>query len=112
MLKLVNQTIVFILELIMIGWFAFFGFRLGNTTLTKYAFAVIVPVVATLLWGYWAAPKSANRLKMPYLALFRLSMFLLTSYFLYVGGQTSFAIVLAVISVITQVGSYFIENDP
>ena len=110
MLKYVNQPIVFIIELAMLGSFAYFGFQKGNSTLAKYTLAIIIPAIAIVLWSYWAAPKSAHRLVMPYLAIFRLALFLAASYLLYACHQTKLAIILAVLSVVTQVVSYFTEN--
>lgn len=111
MLKIINQTIVFLIELIMFGSFAYFGFQKGNDLFQKYGFAIILSFLAIFMWAYWAAPKSGNRLSMPYLAIFRLSLFLLASYFLHKCGHTKFALILAFISLITQISSVFLEPN-
>ncbi|AHM59321.1 hypothetical protein D770_05270 [Flammeovirgaceae bacterium 311] len=111
MLKIINQTIVFLIELIMFGSFAYFGFQKGNGLFEKYGFAIILTLLAIILWAYWAAPKSNNRLTMPYLAMFRLSLFFLASYFLYRCGQTKFAIILTIVSAVTQIASIFLEDN-
>ncbi len=111
MLKIVNQLIVFIIELIMLGSFAYFGFQKGNTSLVKYALAITIPLLVIALWSYWAAPKSTHRLNMPYLALLRLSFFLLASFALYKCDQTKYAIILAVFSTLTQIISLFTEQN-
>ncbi len=111
MLKIVNQTIVFLIELIMIGTFAYFGYQIGNSIFAKYALAISLPILAIILWGYWAAPKSVHRIMMPYLALFRLSLFLLASYLLYRCGQNKFAIILAIFSLSTQIASIILEGN-
>nr|WP_294896012.1 YrdB family protein [uncultured Pedobacter sp.] len=111
MLKIVNQTIVFLIELIMFGSFACFGFQKGNGLVLKYGFAILLTLLAILLWAYWAAPKSENRLKMPYLAIFRLFLFFLASFFLYRLGFTKFALILAFISTVTQIASVFLEGN-
>lgn len=110
-LKIVNQGIVFIIELIMLCSFAFFGFQKGNTTLVKLASAIAIPMLTIVIWSYWAAPKSRHRLDMPYLALFRLLLFLLASLALYKCGQIKYAIILAVFSTLTQIISLLKEND-
>ncbi|MEQ9442509.1 MAG: YrdB family protein [Cyclobacteriaceae bacterium] len=111
MLKYTNQILMFVVELIMVGSFSYFGYQKGNTTLMKYGLAIVIPAIAILLWGYWAAPKSTHRLSMPYLALFRGIMFLVAAYFLYQCNHPKFATILAILSVINQVVSYFTENE-
>jgi Protein of unknown function (DUF2568) len=111
MLKIINQTIVFLLELMMLGSLAYFGFQKGNGHLYKYTLAIVLPILAIILWGYWAAPKSAHRLSMPYLAIFRLALFLLASYLLYRCEQIKFALIFALASTITQVASIFLEEN-
>lgn len=110
MLRYTNQIAVFIIELIMIGSLAYFGFQKGSSTIAKYALAIMLPVLAILLWSYFAAPKSSHRLKMPYLALFRLTLFLIASYLLYKCNKSEAAILVAVLSTITQVVSYFLDD--
>lgn len=107
MLKIINLALVFLIELIMFGSFAYFGFQKGNGLFQKYGFAIILTLLAVVLWAYWASPKSGNRLKMPYLAIFRLSLFLLASYFLYRCGHANFALILAIFSTVTQISSVF-----
>lgn len=109
MFKYINATVVFILELIMVGSFAWFGFRTGDSVLVRYILAVALPAVAIALWAYWAAPKSSRRLRMPFLVLFRLAMFLLAGFALYLGNRPTFALVVAVLALVTQTISYFNE---
>ena len=110
MLKTINQTLVFLIELAMLASLSYFGFQKGNGPITKYGYAIIFPVAVVVLWAYCAAPKSQHRLAMPYLAIFRLTSFLLASYLLYRSGQTSSAVILALLSVATQVISLFVEG--
>lgn len=110
MFKYINQITVFIIELIMIGSFAYFGFQKGTTPLVKYTLAITLPLLAILAWSYFAAPKSGHRLPMPYLALFRLTLFLAASYYLYATNKGSAALVLALLSVATQIVGYFLDD--
>jgi hypothetical protein len=107
MLRYVNQLVVFLLELVMFGALGFYGFQKGSGTTTKYALAVILPAIAVLLWGYYAAPKSSHRLPMPYLALFRGVFFLCAAYLLYECGQKNWALLVAALAPITQAISYY-----
>ena len=95
----------------MLGSFAYFGIQKGSSTFIKYASAIVIVAVAIFLWSYFAAPRSAHRLRMPYLAIFRLAMFLIASYLLHRCDQTKFAIIMAAFSTATQIVSLFTERD-
>ena len=110
MFRTINQITVFFIELIMLGTFACVGFQKGNSILIKYLLSIILPVSVILLWGYFAAPKSPNRLEMPYLVIFRLVLFLSTSYLLYKLNQVNVAFVVALLSISTQITSYFLND--
>ncbi len=107
MIVALNKGIVFLLEIVMIISFAWFGFQKGTNMYVKWMLAAALPVVAILLWGYFAAPKSSHRLSMPYLAFFRAMMFLAASWCLYKCNKTSAAISVAILSFATQLLSYY-----
>jgi hypothetical protein len=97
-----NKGIVFLLEIVMIVSCAYFGFQKGTNIYAKWMLAIILPALAILLWGYYAAPKSSHRLSMPHLAVFRALMFLAAACCLYRCNKISAAISLAVLSFATQ----------
>ena len=111
MIKLINSVLVFILEMAMLGSFAYFGFQKGSSMFIKYTSAIVLVAGAIFLWSYFAAPRSEHRLRMPYLAIFRLAMFLIASYLLYKCDRTKFAIVMVALSTATQMVSLFTERD-
>lgn len=106
MLKYFNQIIVFMMELVMVGFFAYYGYHRNTTVLNRYLLACCLPGAAIFLWGRFAAPKSSTRLTMPYLVMFRAMMFLVTSVVLYQSGNVPMAIIIAVLAVVTQAVSY------
>jgi hypothetical protein len=110
MLKMANQIVVFAIEIAMLCSFAYFGFQQGNTIAGKFALAISIPAVSILIWSFWAAPKSRYRLKMPYLAIFRLFLFLLASTALYKCDKAKYAVILAIFSAVTQVVSLLTEK--
>ena len=79
-LKYLNYFIVFILELVMIASFAYYGYRRNTTQFNRYLLAFSLSFAAIILWAWFAAPKSSHKLRMPYLALFRAAMFLAASF--------------------------------
>lgn len=111
MVKIVIPVVVFLIELVMLGSLAYFGYQKGNGPVVKYVLAIILPVVSIILWGYFAAPKSDHRLAMPYVAMFRLGMFLAASYALYKCGETRIALILALVSTATQLACLYLEIE-
>lgn len=111
MLKVLNQVIVFIMELVMLYSFWQFGHKTGSNTFTQYILAILLSAICIVLWGIFAAPKSAKRLSMPYLGLFRCGMFLTAALFLFLHNLQTMAIVMTVLAFITQVASLYIEID-
>lgn len=93
MLKLLNQVLAFSLELWMLYMLGYSGYQNGKGTGWKYALAIALPVVAVLLWGYFAAPKSDHRLVFPYLTMFKLTLFGITAFLWYKSGHQQSALV-------------------
>lgn len=105
-LKTINSLITFVLELVMIGTMATFGYKLSEDLVLKWVFAVIIPLAAVVLWGRLAAPRSRYRLVVPYVNAFRLFMFAVTALMLYEMEANNIAAVVAIAAVVTQAISY------
>ncbi len=54
-----NATLAFLLELAALGLLAWGGWRLGGDGVVRVGLAVVLPVVAAVLWGAFAAPQAA-----------------------------------------------------
>lgn len=103
MIYTANLIVMFFVELAMLAIFAFYGYEIGDTTILRIVYAVLLPTLALVIWRVWAAPKAKRQLKMPYLVLFRMGLFLVAAYLLYHLGQKTQAIVFASIAMITQI---------
>lgn len=110
MVKSVNQTFVFFMELVMIGSLAYYGYK-QSTFVNRYLLAILLPAIAITLWAIFAAPKSSNRLNLPYLVIFRAAMFLIASLLLYLSGNKVVAWITAIIAIVTQVIAYYTEDN-
>lgn len=110
MLKSINQILVFTMELVMLGAFAIYGYN-HTTLVNRYVFSFALVAIAIGLWGVFAAPKSLHRLSLPFLVLFRAAMFLTASFLLFLSGYKTLAVVMGVLSVVTQTYSYFMEKN-
>lgn len=111
MLKTLNQTTTFLLEIAMLISMGYYAMAKPWSLLPKVALAIGLIAVAILLWAILAAPRSTNRLDMPYLVLFRAGMFLVASFLLYQSGQKNIALVLAALAIVTQTISLFTEVE-
>jgi hypothetical protein len=59
MFEAANLLIRFLLELAALGALGWYGARTGDTTAAKVALGAGLPLAAAVLWGMFAAPKSA-----------------------------------------------------
>jgi hypothetical protein len=110
MLKTVNQVVTFLLEIAMLIAYGYYGMSGSQTFLYRLLFTIFLVALVIVLWGTFAAPKSARRLKMPYLAIFRTTVFLISAFLLFQAGQKNMAIILAGLSVVTQAIGYYAEK--
>lgn len=55
LIKNINSTLFFFLELGMFIALAYVGYSFGKSTVTKWLLGIILPLTAILLWGYFAA---------------------------------------------------------
>ena len=96
-LKAANLGLAFLLELVALASFAFWGFTATDTTTLNVVLGIGVPIVAIVLWGFFAAPQSERRLRgTPYL-IFKLAFFTLAIVALYLAGSTTLALIFAVV---------------
>lgn len=100
-IKLIHQLVAFLLELGMLVTLGMWGFQGERSTLEKYLLGLGLPLFAAVLWGVLAAPKSANRLKLPYRLLFSGTLFLLSTFLLYRLGHTKLAFFFAGVAVVS-----------
>lgn len=95
-IKNIHLLVAFLLELFMLGAIGWWGYRQGSTPVAKYALAISLILLASVLWGIFAAPKSKKRLALAPRLLFELCMFLMAAFLLYQGGEGVLAIVFAI----------------
>ncbi|HKJ40688.1 MAG TPA: YrdB family protein [Sunxiuqinia sp.] len=74
-IKQTNLLVSFLLELVLIVLFSYWGYQLGDSILTNYLFALLLPGFLIAIWGLWVAPKSKRRLKNPFRTISKLLLF-------------------------------------
>ncbi len=62
----------------MLGCLGLAGWRLGNSQAASLALAVVLPVVAAVVWGRWVAPRTSHRLADPTRLALEAALFTLT----------------------------------
>lgn len=91
-LKMLNSGLMFFLELGMLSALGYVGFTNNAHPFGKYLAGIGMPVLAAVLWGIFAAPRSGNRLEQPYPFLFGLTLFGITAWLLYWAGYPRLAL--------------------
>jgi uncharacterized protein DUF2568 len=111
MIKSINQILVFILEMIMLFSYGYFGMTRQWNFSPKLLFTFLFVSAAIILWSIFAAPKSGRRLAMPYLSIFRMLMFSLSAFLLVECGYKNFGMIVFIFSLVTQAMSLFTEQS-
>jgi hypothetical protein len=103
-IKGANLALRFLLELVALGAFAYWGFTLPDaSTIFRIIIGLGAPILAATLWGFFAAPKSARRLHgTPYHA-FEIVFFGLAVAALVMAGSTTLGMILAVVVVVNLI---------
>lgn len=96
MSKTVNDILAFLLELVMFFVYGYWGFQHANTLLSKWVLALTCVVTAAILWGIWAAPKSAQRLEFYPRMVFELAVLLGAAFLTHRLGNTKLAIAFSI----------------
>jgi len=105
-LKNFNLLIAFLLEIISIIIFGYWGFLQGNSSITKYALAILLSIIAIILWSYFAAPKSKHRIEFPYRIIFELVFFAVATFLLYKTGNINGALYLGTVAVLSKLFAF------
>ncbi len=105
-LKGINLTLSFLLELAMLVAYGYWGFNTGSSTLVHWILGLGIPIVAIIIWSIYNVPMSKRRLPRTPRMILEVVMFSLGALALAVTGQTTWAIIFAVLIVVNQVLLY------
>jgi hypothetical protein len=103
MIKPVNLALKFLLELAASAAFAVWGAHAGSGAFAV-VLAIAAPLIAVLLWGRLAAPRSAHRLPLGTRIPFELGVFLLAALALLAAGHAVAAVVFAALVALNALG--------
>jgi hypothetical protein len=101
-LKTINVTLAFLLELFMLAAFSYWGFQGEKSVLLKWLLGIGLPLGIVLLWGFYLAPNSKQRLKLKAGLALSLALFLGAALALSQAGQAVLAIILASLALLNR----------
>lgn len=108
-IKVINTGLSFLLELLALAIFGYFGYQLNLPGWGRVIAAVIIPLVVAILWGIFAAPNSSTRLKGLRLLVFKTVVFGAAVLVLYYVDYPSLAIIMFVIVVVNLALEFFVD---
>lgn len=106
-IKIINQVTAFLLELGMLAAIGHWGYLQGKSLWLKYAIALLLILVVVILWGYFAAPKSVNRLSLAYRLAFEFVLFMLATFMLHKSGNTNYAVAFGLVAIVNLCFEYY-----
>lgn len=98
-MRLFNEGLAFLLELLALAALAYWGFRTGDGLAPKLVFGIGAPVLAAIVWGLFAAPRATFGLPLPGVLLAKAVVYGAAVVALIAAHQPALGIVLAVLAV-------------
>lgn len=98
-MRLVNEGLAFLLELLAFVALAYWGFRTGDGLALKFVLGIGVPVLAAVVWGLFAAPRATFGLPLPGVLLAKAIVFGAAVVALIATGALVLGIVFGVLAV-------------
>ncbi|WP_326699510.1 YrdB family protein [Streptomyces sp. NBC_01754] len=103
-----NEVLAFVLEVVVIGALAWWGFTVRDGTLVSAVLGIGVPAVAVALWGLFAAPRARFRVPVAVVLVVKAVVLGGGAGAVYGTGRPVTATVLAVVLVVnTGCAEYF-----
>ncbi len=76
-IKVVNVILRFLLELIGLTVYGYWGYKMGMTAIMRWGFAAGIPFMIAVVWGLFGSPKAIFQLSGLPLLLLEICIFLL-----------------------------------
>ena len=111
LLQNANLALAFLLELVAIASFAYWGFNASDSTVLKIVLGVGTPIVAIVLWGVFAAPRSERRLQGSAYLVFKVIFFALAILALIAAGSVTLGLIFALVFVANTILAYLWHQE-
>lgn len=86
-LRAINKLVAFLLELVMLAIFVYWGLQLNTATAVRILASIGSPALIIAVWAKWLAPRAEHRLQGRVLVGAKLSIFGLASVALWHAGR-------------------------
>ena len=101
-IKGANLAVAFLLEVVALIAFAFWGWTVGTNDVTRLLLMIALPLAAALLWGAFLSPKPDFQLPVAVVASAQLAFFVLAVLALSASGHPLAALVTGVVLLVNR----------
>ena len=108
-MKILTPVLAFLIEIVVIIAFGYWGFHLSNSTLVHWGVGLGAPLVVIVLWWRFAAPKASGRLSRIPLLIFKIIIFTLSAIAFFAAGSHKTAFILEAIALLSAILSFVWE---
>jgi len=109
-IKYLNLLIAFLLEIVLVIIVSYWGLSQGRSSVSKYALAILLPLIVIILWGRFAAPASRHRIKFPYRIIFELAFFAIGTFLLYDITNKNKAAYFGITALVSKTIAFFLRQ--
>lgn len=106
MLKSINLGLRFILELIALISFGYWGFKTKETFVLKVCFGIGLPLLTAIIWGIFGSPKAVLPLSKPLQWILLIAIYLVSAFALYKAGVKHMVAIYLITAAINSVLMY------
>ncbi len=101
-LKAVNTTLSFLLELAMLAAFAYWGYHAVDNPVLRWVAAIGLPAAVAVVWGFFLAPRAARRANRTVGVVASLALFCLAALALFITAHPVLGTVMVVLAIINR----------
>ncbi|WNS75776.1 YrdB family protein [Bacillus sp. DTU_2020_1000418_1_SI_GHA_SEK_038] len=109
-LKLVNVILRFLLELIGLTVYGYWGYKLGTTAIMRWGLAAGIPFMIAVVWGLFGSPKATFQLSGLSHLLLEACIFLVPAVLLINLGKVQLAWFYGIIVIVNRILMYVWEQ--
>lgn len=109
-LKWINISLRFVLELLGLFIYGFWGYKLGESGVMKWGLALGIPIFVAFIWGLLGSPKANYRLPEISRIMLELPVFLLPGAILIGLGYTGIGWGFCMIVIINRIILFFTDS--
>lgn len=101
-LKIINLGLRFILELIALISFGYWGFKINGALILKVSLGIGIPLITAIIWGLFASPKAVWPISKTFHWILLFIIYISSAFALYNSGKKYFAILFLVTAAINS----------